>query len=344
MADNTQEDLSMEDILSSIKNILVEDEAVQPAPAAEKTFPAASEPLEEEPLNLGAPVEDEPLDLGAPVEDGEPLNLDAPLEEEEIFDLSAKMQVEDEPLELQADEESDPFDLSRELEAAPLSANNGEKVEFLADENADPFYEESEISPSEMPEIDLSRLENEFSKDVYEQETVVETEPLTAETAVPDDTAENFLPAGENEPAPLEPFALEVPAASEPESIEAPASDKDEDFKPVPAPKAEETARDVPDASDNMLNNFAQMFTPAAPRAATLGDGGKTLETLVKEVIAEEVSSYVEQNLETLATRDLIMAETSRQISAWVDANLQKLVEEIVRQEIVRVMAKVGNN
>ena len=112
MAEETQEDLSMEDILSSIRNILIEDNADQQA--HKNDVSDVDEDMPESPLpediaafpDIDIPDvssnEDEPLDLGTlelpevdvPSVDEEPLTL-----EDDILDLSSSMIIDGKPQE-----------------------------------------------------------------------------------------------------------------------------------------------------------------------------------------------------------------------------------------------------
>ena len=129
-------------------------------------------------------------------------------------------------------------------------------------------------------------------------------------------------------------------------------------------PKTEETVQnsaedDAADVSANIISNFAKMFAEkkenivaaetAAPAVADfsavkfLGEGAKTIEQVVENVIREIISSTV--SAELAANVDIIAfakEEIEAQTKEWLDANLPAVVENTVQKEIERVMAKVG--
>ena len=129
-------------------------------------------------------------------------------------------------------------------------------------------------------------------------------------------------------------------------------------------PKIEETVQnsaedDAADVSANIISNFAKMFAEkkediaaaetAAPAVADfsavkfLGEGSKTIEQVVENVIREIISSTVSDEL--AANVDIIAfakEEIEAQTKEWLDANLPSVVENAVQKEIERVMAKVG--
>ena len=141
---------------------------------------------------------------------------------------------------------------------------------------------------------------------------------------------------------------------------------------PEPVPEistVEENAAEEPvaavtdnavDVSASIISNFAKMFSkeetaPAAEPEAVeavvpaepvslLGDGSKTIEDVVSSVVRQIIGDEVAANWrEGLDYDAMAREEVSRQTREWLDHNLPAVVEKIVKQEIERVMAKVGS-
>ena len=114
-----------------------------------------------------------------------------------------------------------------------------------------------------------------------------------------------------------------------------------------------EEKNEIQDVSSEIIDNFAQMFNgtnsqsniPAATKQTSLGNGNLTIETLVKEVIAESIKPVVEDAVSKLD--DNILQAVKEEISVvakeWVNQNLQNTIEEVVKEEVRRVIAKVGS-
>lgn len=172
MADENSEDLSMEDILSSIRNILTEDAAQQEKPSetadvADNAPAVAASPLPEIeiPVDAGisaAPETEEPLNLD---------NLNLPDPEDEVFNLSPSMIVEEnDPFEAAPEKteeapvevtEDDILDLSRLVaDPDPLSAADSMPAPVI---EPDPVYvgePAEEASPFAAEEMDFSAMFN----------------------------------------------------------------------------------------------------------------------------------------------------------------------------------------
>lgn len=146
MADENTEDLSMEDILSSIRDILTEDVPIQKDQAS-ADVPSATPEIVSEPVYAPRQTEEvppaEPV-IGAAVED----ELSVAASEDDVFDLSPAMIVNNDPLAQDLDypaetpnevTEDDILDLSRlvtaqQPEVAELSASLEEPVPAGGDE------------------------------------------------------------------------------------------------------------------------------------------------------------------------------------------------------------------
>ncbi len=307
MAEDDNQDMAMEDILSSIKNILEEDEAGRVAASVQTEEPLIDERAEvnvEDILELSPDMRaDEPPASDTGVAAAEEIDL-----ESELDDVSAPVLAEEPRFEIADPEadgeqgvqsnvslgwedlESDPFDAEEKAVAVGADA----EAEFVSPEPA-------VAEPAE----EVSVVE---AEPVAESDPVVETEPvIEAEPAV--------------EPAP------QISAV---------------------------------DVSAGIISNFTKMFSQveAQPRSepeavavlpsepvTVIGDGAKTIESVVSDVIRRIIGAEVEKNWRGQADYDTYAREViTAQTKDWLDANLPAVVETIVKQEIERVMAKVGNN
>ena len=75
-----------------------------------------------------------------------------------------------------------------------------------------------------------------------------------------------------------------------------------------------------------------------------VGNAQKTLEEFVLEAITKVIGNEISYKWNKGEDfRTYAEAEINRQISAWVNENLPSMVENIIKQEIQRVIAKVGS-
>lgn len=341
MAEDNNQDMAMEDILSSIKNILEEDEAGR---IAEK--PLSEEPLidEAEEVNVDDILELSPdmmindaigTEVTEPV--AENINLEAELNEVNVPELPSEtdFQINDsESQGVQAnvslgweDFESDPLDAETKVSSAEDLIENDDTV--LSAEKSSPA---------------LAAEEEPITSSIKEDTTTVESNTIDLASEI------------ENQPEP------NIERSSE-QVFEA---EKSEEQKPVAVSEAElsvtqvseEQASDAVDVSASIISNFTKMFSRAEPKAEpipveevpaesvkVIGDGSKTIEDIVSDVIRRIIGAEVEKNWRIQADYDTYAREViATQTKAWLDANLPAVVETIVKQEIERVMAKVGNS
>lgn len=316
MAEDNNQDMAMEDILSSIKNILEEDEAgnaAGTAPAEEPLIDEAAEVNVDDILELSPDMKVAAEPVAEPVAPApENINLEAELGDVQTLELGGEtdFQIND-----------------SEAAAQGVQANVGLGWE---DFESDPFDAEVKDAPV-----------------VEETEPVLpveETLAVVEEIAVEPEPVAEFQPEPVVVPEPVAVYEPEPAVAAEPE--------------PQPVREAEEPAADAVDVSANIINNFAKMFSHAEPKAEpapvaelpaepvrAIGDGAKTIEDVVADVIRRIIGAEVEKNWRGQADYDTYAREViAAQAKAWLDANLPSVVEAIVKQEIERVMAKVGNN
>ena len=375
MAEDTDEDLSMEDILSSIKNILVEDEVTSAPAAPQPQAVARPEPEVAAPVfavqDKDIPADDDILELSPEMRIDEPLDEIAAVDEEEKLETAA--QEESFPA---ADGSDFNFDeilnsnnellsnLEADDSADPIYTPEDDAKAFAEDESSDadltsdPFYEEhpdlqnmaEQYEP--LPEVEaVPEIE-------VEAEPVIEAEPETEaipemEVEVQDVTEETSAAEMPVKPIPQEEAVWEQDTVTAPKAVEP--------QQPATAnPERIANDSDAVDVSANIISNFAKMFTAqeeaytaetpavsayetAAP-STKLGGGSKTIEDVVHEVIREVIADELVKDIQNKADFEaLAKAEISAQTSRWLNANLPAIVESIVKQEIERVMAKVGS-
>ena len=107
---------------------------------------------------------------------------------------------------------------------------------------------------------------------------------------------------------------------------------------------------------DAIIDNFAQMFSEnnkkaetaavaVAPAPAQIGNGAQTVEDLIKAVMAESLKPAIEQALASVDKdiMELTKEQVSKEAKILVDKNLTEAVESVIREEVKRVMAKVGS-
>ena len=337
---NNPDELSMEEILSSIKGILSDTE--DKSQSASSAEPETAEP--------SAPMEDD------------------------VFDLSASMVVEDQT-------EPESAAVAEPLAVEPENVPTTEHLQAIAEQlqndtivdvDAEPIFDSEDTSS---PSDDFSILSD------TEDDSVGEAAPVNVyDDAEPDVVPEmniNNLPDVEDDTSAAtdDVLGLDNISAIDVDDIEvdsaAPAHSEPEDLPieedPYPAIKAEtstmpEVKNDSPanepaDVSEAIIDNFAQMFNankPAAPASASvapsseatlIGAEAKTVADLVKEVLSASLQPVVEQKLQNIDADILqvLHAEIKAQAKAWVDANLNRVVEDAVKEEIKRVIAKVGS-
>ena len=325
MADENNQDMSMEDILSSIKNILEEDQSSAQPELEPEPKPAADEDVLDLTADMRLPQAEETIDL------------DAELDGMKVPELSSATEA---PAELTAAPEAEPEE--------PRGVSVG-----WEDFESDPFYEEPAEQPTEesVPAAEVAAEEAELSEPEPTAE-IVEPEP---ETITPEPEPEVVPePIVESEPVPEPEPVIEPALEPEPEPEPEPESVVETTVEPVAEAKADSAV----DVSANIISNFAKMFSkedpapePVAQPVASsepiiaLGDGGKTIEevvaSVIRQIIGEEVSAHWREGVDY---NSLAREEIASQTKQWLDNNLPTIVEKIVKQEIERVMAKVGNN
>lgn len=409
MAEDTQEDLSMEDILSSIKDILLEDNAAQQTDKSEPQTQAAAETVE--PVAVKAEeVVDDVLTLSPAmiVDDAKALPEAEPIEAPELLESEA-LDFEHELEDMSSEHLLD--DIEDKLELPNLDNNTAEtEVETdkpenftIADTEAFSIKDGDETEEVSLPEMDFAEEVDTNSEPIYSSEdddfskeqgfsvSDEETEkPELENTLIDDDTLNAILDGQPADPIVaqqveeefVEPTdnvyeaAVEI-QAQEPEvqEVEVQEAEFEEiaaepviEEKPVETIAIEEQKTENLDANEDeavdlsasIISNFAKMFadnqaekTSAISHQDTkeklasqamekidLGNGSKTIEAIVRDVVAEIVEKNLEKDFDFAKTAS---DEIAKQTKIWLSNNLPKIVEATVQKEIERVMAKVGS-
>lgn len=368
-----QSEMSMEDILSSIKDIL-EGDAENQQQKKEKNI------VEVMPENNNNQAEAEP--------------------EDDVFDLSKSMIIEEEPVAAENNEEAENITPNLETTTSSDQADS-----LISEENA--------VSEVTLPEDDLSLNIDDILQSAsevmttelpdLEEEKISEPEVLKAEEediSLPDfsdiditsepilDEEDEHITASISEPVQVieeeqETIQenIELPKIADAEySIAEPQEDLSQAHTEIPA-AIDEDPQDISipmeqteisateeisdkeenksgvDVSADIINNFAKMFAEKAQEekeevskaailpanVSELGNGNKTIEQVVEQVIQGIISASV--NAEMTKNVDIVayaQKEIREQTQAWLEANLPAVVEAAVQKEIERVMAKVG--
>lgn len=368
-ADDSEENLSMEDILSSIKNILEENGSAETAPAAPAPetpaaapAPAAVEPqeaaVEEEVFNLSPsmmidnPEQTQNTELPAPGTEPE-ISVDeaeviaAPDSELNLPEIAAEpdtplVEAEPEPLAAEAEKIIDVEPEPVVETAAPLNLDD-----VAADISSDPIYEpEEEIVSADASDIvDISGEDTPAIEDQFINQNIEQADSGVEDSLIDDETINEVISRAPLHDDDRDPTGnmTEIAAVEEAEKDDSPAVLKD----------------DAVDVSADIINNFAKIFsehkgTPQASAPAydapaadmPVGNGAATLEELLKSVIRDIIADEIKAQLRNsnLAVSDIALEEIKAQTNDWLNENLPAIVESVVQKEIERVMVKVGGN
>lgn len=378
MAEDKNEDLSMEDILSSIKNILTEDENNQTTSSVPTIMPQAiavepefADTLQDDEITF----EDDILELSSDMMVANPadaINIKESSEEDtssfqDVFSISAK---EDEQF-FDIAEDDNGLDVDSILQSnqeitetlSPFNSSTSDLAEddystseasiepmteiasFATGTDSDPFYAEDTQALSNH---NFAREEFAISEPIQEESDADYTSPVYSPEEVIEEaqeiTAEPIIQA-QYIPAPQD-FIEDV-----------------EVIEPITRNEPELSAQAEPDATDvsaNIINNFAKMFAAKEPESApapiaqpypetitpmtSLGEGNKTIADVVSDVVSHIVREDIVKSLINRTDYTHIAhEEIKNQTKIWLENNLPAIVELTVKKEIERVMAKVGS-
>lgn len=379
MAEETeaQEDLSVEDILSSIKDILMEDNAEQQKSVQdEEEKPESSEAEEsKETEEFSTPEEtaDDVLTLSPSmiVEPSLSTTELRPEEKKEDNTETIDIDFEQELSDLQTDSVFDEIqDKEEPIVLSEASDTKGENLEqqtsfeeleniASSDIDAEPiFSNEDDVSQKEnISDISLDNLVDEDTLNA-----ILDNQP--EEPLKPEDFVEPTDNVYENavfeEKAGIEPKAMEaIPETVLPEEEEEISQQEISEEKEKDVKNTEEV-EDTADISAGIISNFAKMFAEQQKQKQEpenkeeeeaklkeqvlsqieLGDGSLSIEVLVRDVINGIVEKNLSKDYDFSA---IAAAEIARQTKSWLNAHLPEIVEAEVKKEIERVMAKVSS-
>lgn len=331
--ESQESNMSMEDILSSIKGILSENEKQSPVQSA-KPQEDAEKP--EEVYDLSASMifdEHKPAPKSEleEIKDAEfsiddislPEVNNMPEDLPEIELTSPQMNMSSDPI-FDAEEDSRHLDEISTLTSAPAE------------------QEENSISDEALDEL-IHSIDENNSDEILEKEI-----PSSNITSVDDILLK--IPTPEAEVSDEEIIQPMQPALEVEKAIEFPKELKSEEVEEKEEPKSE-NKQDVP---EEIIDNFAAMFNSNNTEGTTvasvdsskkIGDGAQTVEDLIKAVLRESLKPSIEDAMTKIDEDMLVEAKAAVEVEAkaWVNKNLTRVVEEIVREEVRRVMAKVGS-
>ncbi len=316
MAEEKQENMSMDEILSSIKNILSDG-----TDASNETMvePSTLE-LEPEVINIEIP---------------DTSSVDLALDETDdgILDLTADMRVSDTVADSMPDvtipsiAEEDDINISEELSAVDIDFSSADTPTDISEPVIAPI---DEIEENIVSDPIYSPEEDDISQPLYSGDDDILTDTPEVSSATDD---------------------FNITAMSAPE----PAIILPEDNISVDVSEPTENTADSTDVSASIINNFAKIFagnssdepvaeTPKISSSVKLGEDA-TLSDIIKASIRDMIAeNTIMQAINAIDVNTLVAEEVSAQVKSWLNNNLPTLVENVVKKEIERVMVKAGKN
>ena len=181
---------------------------------------------------------------------------------------------------------------------------------------------------------------------IIASEPIIEPESVSTE-AVIEESEPVIIPEPIIEPEPVSESEVVV---EEPESVIEQAQVAVSELAIEPESVTEVKQSDV---SEGIISNFAKMFAheeenhevpSPVDHITTVGDASKSLEEFVREAVIKVVGEEIKKQWNDGADyQSFAEAEIKRQTEEWINNNLPTMVETIIKQEITRVIAKVGS-
>ncbi len=178
---------------------------------------------------------------------------------------------------------------------------------------------------------------------------VEELAPVVEETAP---TVEELAPEVEETAPVVEELAPEVEeTAPVVEELAPEVEEKIAVFDPI-IEIADDAEEDVveseKDVSSNIMSNFAKMFSHEEksdePKIVSVGNSSKTLEDFVVDAIRAAIGKEISAKWNNgVDFNNFAEAEIRHQVELWITNNMNGLIEDIVKKEVERVIAKVGS-
>ena len=375
-------DMEVEDILSSIKNILEEDAQNSDNEAVDNKAPESNEAPEnvldqvladdsdiiqlsddmrisEQDNNVATAddgidneqqieeIEDD-SPVGAALSDLDRADETVSLSESSMIETSPAEEFANDMTEINQNESSEFVTQTLDEQTNEISANTYAIEETAADNSAESVSSATEESIPEAVENSVVEVEQPAVAETENEEVSVtdtvetikydDTNNLNTDWNIPTNSADTDAPAHEAEMQ--ESLIVEnVPVSVAAETVNEPSS-----------------TSDAVDASVNIINNFAKIFSKnknqgdksdeavAEPTIDGVGNPKKTLEEFVQDAIAKVIGEDIARQWNDGAAYQTIAEEEIKsQVQTWINNNLATIVEKIVKEEMERVIAKVGS-
>ena len=375
-------DMEVEDILSSIKNILEEDAQNSDNEAVDNKAPESNEAPEnvldqvladdsdiiqlsddmrisEQDNNVATAddgidneqqieeIEDD-SPVGAALSDLDRADETVSLSESSMIETSPAEEFANDMTEINQNESSELVTQTLDEQTNEISANTYAIEETAADNSAESISSATEESIPEAVENSVVEVEQPAVAETENEEVSVtdtvetikydDTNNLNTDWNIPTNSADTDAPAHEAEMQ--ESLIVEnVPVSVAAETVNEPSS-----------------TSDAVDASVNIINNFAKIFSKnknqgdksdeavAEPTIDGVGNPKKTLEEFVQDAIAKVIGEDIARQWNDGAVYQTIAEEEIKsQVQTWINNNLATIVEKIVKEEMERVIAKVGS-
>ncbi len=363
MADEPNEDLSMDDILSSIRNILTEDNAAQQAAAEQEREQPVSELRQEEVEAVYTPVWDEEQPEAAPglpdaVSDMPEIMSDLPTEaaeislpeaDDEVFELSASMMVDnlpsEEPVELNIADEPEISEADI-LNFSNLAAEASSELELPSETPFDVVEEAEPEIPVFEPSVPPLPIQAPLASEVLaEEEPEVSLDDVTSLSSLIE-TAESEALPDEDASAAIPPLDFDLPEIDvdaepifEPESVITPEVDPNQVMESLTVAEdvlSEETPEEsiIDNATLNEILDFHAQVEETKPVLAEAEEVVAIAEEPdilaeptdnIQDVLAEPV---VEAYTSEADAEDLNAPQDSADVSANIINNFAKLFAE----------------
>ena len=375
-------DMEVEDILSSIKNILEEDAQNSDNEAVDNKAPESNEAPEnvldqvladdsdiiqlsddmrisEQDNNVATAddgidneqqieeIEDD-SPVGAALSDLDRADETVSLSESSMIETSPAEEFANDMTEINQNESSELVTQTLDEQTNEISANTYAIEETAADNSAESISSATEESIPEAVENSVVEVEQPAVAEAENEEVSVtdtvetikydDTNNLNTDWNIPTNSADTDASAHEAEMQ--ESLIVEnVPVSVAAETVNEPSS-----------------TSDAVDASVNIINNFAKIFSKnknqgdksdeavAEPTIDGVGNPKKTLEEFVQDAIAKVIGEDIARQWNDGAAYQTIAEEEIKsQVQTWINNNLATIVEKIVKEEMERVIAKVGS-
>ena len=327
MSDDIQEK-DMENILSSIKDILEEDERKQHM--VEFSAGETSDDILGDVLNSTDTID--------------------------ILDLSPDMVVDSQNVQ---ENDGPVVEISEAYEASSDNVDGGNPV-FVAEDNViiefdekEPYFEKNNSNDDALSiDVISANIDNSIAQEVSTDNFEEIIPDVFDDNASGDVVSLDELLVDDNN-LPVEEIAVSEAIVEETPMIEETAVyDPVIEIEPVVeetielAPVAEEEQSQ--DVSANIMSSFAKMFSHEEQyeksTITSVGNSSKTLEEFVVDAVQKAIGNEITTKWNNGADfNGFVEAEIRRQVELWIVNNMNGLIEDIVKKEVERVMVKVSS-